>query len=57
MDYRQARITRLARGRHWYVVYMPDNTELFVQGLNHNDAEKKARQEYPGNFGVSYTEL
>ena len=57
MNYRQAQSTPLKRGMKWYVVYMPDKEDEFIQSNSHNDAEIRANIEYPTNLGVAYTEL
>jgi len=57
MKLEEARKSRLKKEFHWYVVYMPDDTERFLQGRTHCDAELRAAKQYPGNFGVAYTEI
>ena len=53
----QARKTRLARGRHWYVVYVNGTDDMYIQARSHAEAELKAYGMWPANLGVAYTEL
>ena len=53
----QARKARLARGRHWYVVYVNGTDDMYIQARSHAEAELKAYGMWPANLGVAYTEL
>lgn len=57
MNYSQAVAMPLKRGKKWYVVYMPDRDDEYVQASSHADAERIANRDMPTNLGVAYTEL
>ena len=57
MTLEQAYRTRLAQGRHWYIVYVNGTDDMYIQARGHNEAEVKAYDMWPTNLGVAYTEL